>query len=91
MQNVAEHAVTTVLIIIIIIIIIIRLTFTLRDETFERAVVGQRLIIAGGGERCPYCVAAFNFIGYLAVCNDLKTVTCIPAPKHTSLTDVPSL
>ena len=44
MLNMAVCAVTTVL--------IIRLTFTLRDEKFERAcfaVVGQRLIIAGGG------------------------------------------
>jgi hypothetical protein len=80
MLNVAVYALTTVL-------IIIRLAFTLRDETFERArfaVVGQRLIIERGGERCLYCVAAFNFIGYLAACNALKTVTCIPAPKHTS-------
>jgi hypothetical protein len=86
MLNMAVCAVTTVL--------IIRLTFTLRDEKFERArfaVVGQRLTIAGGGGRCLYCVAAFNFIGCLAACNDLKTDTCIPAPKHTSLTDVPSL
>ena len=86
MLNVAVYALMTVL-------IIIRLTFTLRDETFERArfaVVGQRLITEGGGKRCLYCVADFNFIGYLAACNALK-VTCIPAPKHTSLTDVPSL
>jgi len=86
MLNVTVYAVMAVL-------IIIRLTFTLRDEMFERArfaVVGQKLIVEGG-EPCLYCVATFNFIGYLAACNLLKTVTRIPAPKHTSLTDVPSL
>ena len=43
--------------------------------------MGQRLITAAGGGWCLYCVAAFNFIGYLAACNKLKTVRCIRSPK----------
>jgi hypothetical protein len=36
----------------------------------------------GGGVESLHCVAAFNFIGYLASCNKLKTVNQpIPSPK----------